>query len=147
MRERLYGELTPWYRLIDPPADHEEECDSFAEVLVDAIDPAPRTLLELGAGAGHNAVWLKRRFACTLSDIAEPMLALSRELNPECEHVLGDMRSLRLGRQFDAVLVHDAIVYMVTEADLRGFTASIFERPLEEVEDGPYTPEIFLGRR
>jgi hypothetical protein len=40
-------------------------------------------------------------------------------LNPECEHVEGDMRTVRLGRQFDCVFVHDAIVYMATEADLR----------------------------
>ncbi len=131
MRAKLYGELTPWYRLIDPPSDHEVECEQYAEVFARTIDPAPRTLLELGAGAGHNAVWLKRRFACTLADIAEPMLALSRELNPECEHVQGDMRSLRLGRQFDAVLVHDAIVYMLSEADLRAAfeTAFVHLRP------------------
>ena len=41
------------------------------------------------------------------------MLELSRTLNPECEHIQGDMRTLRLGRTFDAVLrarrdrVHD----------------------------------------
>ena len=47
------------------------------------------------------------------------MLAVSRELNPECEHVRGDMRDVRLGRQFDAVFVHDAIMYLTTERDLR----------------------------
>jgi hypothetical protein len=47
------------------------------------------------------------------------MLAVSRALNPECEHVQGDMRTTRLGRQFDAVFVHDAVVYMMSEADLR----------------------------
>lgn len=83
-----------------------------------AIEGPAHTLLELGAGAGNNAVHLKRHFECTLADIAPRMLDLSRELNPGCEHVLGDMRTLRLGRQFDAVLVHDAIVNMVTEADL-----------------------------
>lgn len=44
---------------------------------------------------------------------------MSRALNPECEHVEGDMRTVRLGRLFDAVFVHDAIMYMTTEADLR----------------------------
>jgi hypothetical protein len=47
------------------------------------------------------------------------MLEVSRGLNPECEHVQGDMRTLRLGSAFDAVLVHDAIAYMLTEDDLR----------------------------
>jgi hypothetical protein len=47
------------------------------------------------------------------------MLAVCRAANPECEQLHGDMRSLRLGRTFDAVLVHDAIMYAVSEADLR----------------------------
>ena len=40
------------------------------------------------------------------------MLELSRTLNPDCEHLEGDMRTLRLGRTFDAVLIHDAVMYM-----------------------------------
>ena len=59
------------------------------------------------------------------------MQALSRALNPECEHALGDMRDLRLGRTFDAVLVHDAVVYMTSEADLAAAarTAFVHTRP------------------
>lgn len=132
MRTLLYDELTPWYRLLDPPEDHEDECVQFAEVLERAIEPAPRTLLELGAGAGHNALFLKRFFRCTLSDLSEPMLGLSRAINPECEHALGDMRSLRLERTFDAVLVHDAIAYMTSEADLR----AVFETAFAHLRPG-----------
>ena len=47
------------------------------------------------------------------------MLAVSRGVNPECEHILGDMRSLRLDRRFDMVLIHDAIVYATTPAAVR----------------------------
>ncbi len=54
----------------------------------------------------------------TLVDLSRRMLAVSRELNPTCEHVQGDMRSVRLGRRFDAVFVHDAIDYMTAEKDL-----------------------------
>lgn len=126
MREKLYDELIDWYRLIDPLEDHEAECQRYAEVLTGTIRPAPQTLLELGSGAGHNAVWLAREFTCTLSDLTEDMLALSRELNPDCEHVAGDMRSVRLGRVFDAVLVHDAIDHMTTEADLKATMKTAF---------------------
>ena len=52
------------------------------------------------------------------------MLAISTTINPECEHLVGDMRTLRLGRTFDAVLVHDAICYMTTEDDLRAAMAT-----------------------
>src|SRR6185503_21114943 len=77
------------------------------------------TVLELGRGGGNNASQLKARFEMLLVEPAAGMLALSRVLNPECEHVQGDMRTVRLGRQFDAVFVHDAVAYMTTEADLR----------------------------
>lgn len=127
----LYGDLTSWYRLVDPPEDHEEEAAVYAEALARATTPAPETLLELGAGAGHNALYLKTRFHCVLTDISESMLALSHDINPGCEHVRGDMRTIRLGRTFDAVFVHDAVVYMTSEADLSAVaeTAFLHTRP------------------
>jgi SAM-dependent methyltransferase len=91
-----------------------------------AVTPRPETLLELGSGAGHNAFHLKNRFRCTLTDVSEEMLSLSRTLNPECEHVAGDMRTLALGRTFDVVLVHDAVTYMLSEADLAAAARTAF---------------------
>lgn len=131
MEHLLYGELSSWYRLLDPPESHADEASVFERALVEACDGKSKTLLELGAGAGHNAAHLSSHFDCTLSDLSEPMLALSRELNPACEHLLGDMRTLRLERSFDAVLVHDAICYMTTESDLRAAiqTAYLHTRP------------------
>lgn len=127
----LYTDLTPWYHLVDPPAEHADEVAMFAAAFAAAIDGSRDTLLELGAGAGHNACHMKAHYACTLTDLSEPMLALSRARNPECEHVASDMRSLRLGRTFDAVLAHDGITYMTTEADLRAAidTAFVHTRP------------------
>jgi SAM-dependent methyltransferase len=128
---RLYGELAPWFHLLTHPSDYEEEAD-FTARLVDAVaEGEARTLLELGSGGGNNASYLKRRFECTLTDLSPEMLELSRSLNPECEHLQGDMRSLRLGRTFDAVFVHDAISYLTTEPDLRATieTAAAHVRP------------------
>lgn len=127
MRPAMYGELVPWYRLLDPVADHEEEAACYAAAFERAASPRPGTLLELGAGAGHNAFYMKRRFRCTLTDLSPEMQALSRELNPECEHFEGDMRTLRLDRTFDAVLVHDAVMYMITEEDLLAAARTAFE--------------------
>jgi len=81
--------------------------------------PSPiRTVLELGAGGGNNASHLKNSFAMTLTDLSPSMLDQSRRLNPECEHIAGDMRTLRIGREFDAVFVHDALTYMTTRGDI-----------------------------
>ncbi len=45
------------------------------------------------------------------------MLAQARQLNPDCMFVQGDMRTFRLGRTFDAVLMDDAISHMNCRAD------------------------------
>jgi SAM-dependent methyltransferase len=126
MQPLLYGELTPWYRLLDPVTDHADEAAAYVDALLRAGAPRGGTLLELGAGAGGNAFFFKRDFACTLTDLSPDMLALSRALNPECEHRAGDMRSLRLSRTFDAVVVHDAIAYMTTREDLAAVAATAF---------------------
>jgi hypothetical protein len=81
-------------------------------------------LLELGSGGGSLAFHLKPHFQLTLTDRAPGMLAVSRQLNPECEHVEGDMRSLRLNRTFDFVLIHDAIMYATEPADVRAALAT-----------------------
>jgi SAM-dependent methyltransferase len=55
----------------------------------------------------------------TLVDASAQMLAVSRALNPECAHREGDMRTVDLGRTFDAVFIHDAIMYMTSAVDLQ----------------------------
>ena len=76
-------------------------------------------MLELGSGGGSLASHLKRQFTLTLTDLSEGMLAQSRAVNPEAEHIAGDMRTLRLHREFDYVLVHDAVCYMTSSPTCR----------------------------
>lgn len=115
---RLYDELAPWWPLLSPPAAYEDEAVFYQKTLLAACPRPPKTMLELGSGGGNNASFLKRRFQMTLVEPSEGMRRHSIALNPECEHLPGDMRTLRLNRLFDCVFVHDAVVYMTTEADL-----------------------------
>jgi predicted TPR repeat methyltransferase len=62
-----------------------------------------------------------------LTDISEAMLAESKKQNPELEHIEGDMRTLRLDRTFDGILIHDAIMYMSSEEDLRAALLTAYE--------------------
>jgi trans-aconitate methyltransferase len=123
---RFYGDLAPWWPLISAPEEYAEEAAFAASQLASGSGPA-RTVLELGSGGGNNAYHLKGRFAMTLVDLSADMLAVSQALNPECEHLQGDMRTVRLGRSFDAVFVHDAIDYMCTEDDLREAVTTVYE--------------------
>ena len=115
----MYGEIAAWWHLLSAPADYAEEAAFFVQVLTQACQRPPRTVLELGSGGGNNASHLKLHYEITLVELSPGMMALSREINPECEHIHGDMRSVRLGRVFDAVFIHDAIIYMTTVDDLR----------------------------
>jgi len=124
-RHRFYGELAVWWPLISPPEEYAEEAAYAATLLASAAIPV-QEVLELGSGGGHNAVHLKAIFAMTLVDLSPDMLAVSERLNPDCAHHEGDMRTVRLGRRFDAVFVHDAVDYMVTEDDLRQAVVTAF---------------------
>lgn len=116
---RLYTDFAAWWPILSAPADYANEAAWYRQILTESCQSAPATLLELGSGGGNNASHLKAHFQMTLVDLAPGMLAVSRALNPQCEHLQGDMRTVRLGRLFDAVFIHDAIEYMTSEADLR----------------------------
>jgi len=128
---KLYSSLAPWFHLLTAPEDYAEEAETYRRLLADACDRPPRTVLELGSGGGNNASHMKAHFQMTLTDVSPQMLDLSRTINPELEHIQGDMRTLRLGREFDAVFVHDAVVYLTSEEDLAAAiqTAFIHTRP------------------
>ncbi len=115
---RLYKDLAYLWPLVSPPEEYADEATYWRNALRAKLGPGRHPVLELGVGGGHNLSHLTRDLQATAVDISEEMLALSRKLNPQVEHIVGDMRSIRLGRTFKAVLVHDAISYMLTEADL-----------------------------
>lgn len=120
----LYTGLAGWWQLISPTADYAEEAAFFGTLFRNA---GVETILELGSGGGNVAWFLRKDFALTLTDLSPEMLAESGKQNPELEHIEGDMRALRLGRTFDGVLIHDAIMYMTSEEDLRAAFATAHE--------------------
>lgn len=128
---RLYSELADWWPLLSAPEEYAEEAQAYYEVLTAASWNPVGTVLELGSGGGNNASHLKTHFEMTLVDRSPGMLKVSRRLNPECEHLLGDMRTFRIDREFDAVFVHDAVSYLTTLDELRSVmrTAYVQCRP------------------
>ena len=128
---RLYSEFASWFHLLTAPSSYVEEAEFARATLVAASASPIRTVLELGSGGGNNAFHLKAHFEMTLTDLSPQMLECSRAINPEGEHVQGDMRTLRLGREFDAVFVHDAVCHLTTREDLQACmrTAKLHCRP------------------
>ncbi len=123
---KLYSTLASWWPLVSCVADYAEEAEQSWRIMSEHATRPIETMLELGCGGGNNAFHLKARCRMTLTDLSPDMLAVSRQLNPECQHIEGDMRSLRLGREFDAVFTQDAIMHMRTEGDLREAMATAY---------------------
>ncbi|MDA0263529.1 MAG: class I SAM-dependent methyltransferase [Chloroflexi bacterium] len=116
---RLYSDLSYLWPIISPPDEYGDEAAFLGDVIRERLGAGRHTLLELGVGGGHNLFHLAPNFDCTAVDLSPHMVALSQALNPGIEHHVGDMRKVRLGRTFDAILVHDAASYLLTEEDLK----------------------------
>jgi SAM-dependent methyltransferase len=115
---RLYTDLAWLWPAFSPPADYADDAGQWRDALRQRLGPGRHSLLELGSGGGHTLSHLTDDFNVTAVDLSPQMLALSQELNPEVPHHRGDMRDIRLGKQFDAVAIHDAVCYLLTEQDL-----------------------------
>ena len=127
MTLRLYHDLAHLWPIISPPEEYTVEAAEWRDLIWSefgwtgnqpAWDPRAR-LLDLGCGGGHLLSHFTRHFTTEAVDISPEMLEISKSLNPYTIHHLGDMRTIRLGRTFDVVTIHDAVNYMVNEEDLR----------------------------
>ncbi|NCA82474.1 MAG: class I SAM-dependent methyltransferase [Opitutae bacterium] len=116
---RLYSDLAWLWPLWGDPAG---EYAHFARFVAERIRHHARrpleTLLDVACGGGKNLFTLQRSFRCAGLDLSPAMLALARNLNPECEFVQGDMRSFSLDRTFDAILIDDGVSHLTSRPDL-----------------------------
>lgn len=117
----LYDDLAPWWPLLSPPHHFDDEAAQIARWM------GASSILELGSGAGLLASQLPADIDVELLDRSEAMLAVSRSLNPGRTHHALDMRTARLGRTFGGVLLHDAVMYLLTEDDLRATFLTAWE--------------------
>jgi len=124
MQPLLYGELTPWYRLLDPVADHADEAAAYADAFERGGTPPGGTLLELGAGAGGNASFIKSRFRCTLTDISPEM---------------SDVRAVH-DHHVEGLFARATWIEVLTAA---GYRVELVDRPFDDTS----TDSIFLCRR
>lgn len=115
---RLYTDLAwLWPMWGDAADEYADYCRHVTALIEQHAERPIYTLLDIGCGGGKNVLNLKGRFSVTGLDLSPTMLAQARDLNPESTFVQGDMRTFRLGKTFDAVLMDDAISYMMCLAD------------------------------
>ena len=147
---RLYDDLAWLWPIVSPPEDYREECAEYRRLIEQRSRRPVRSLLHLGCGGGHHDYHLQRHFAVTGVDRSPAMLALARRLNPGVTYRVGDLREVRLGEAFDAIVLFDAVAYMRSPDDLR----AAFETAFAQLRSGGVfltvveaTPERFRQNR
>lgn len=119
--QRLYDDLAWLWPALSPPDTYADEARGVHRLIQQhgkKTSTKPARLLELGSGGGHMLFHLQKWYDVTGSDLSEPMIRQSINLNPLVTHVQADMRTMRLGETFDVVFIHDALGYMQTRDDL-----------------------------
>lgn len=119
MNWKAYNELAWTEPILAPYETYREEALFYIKILRTYINKHPSTMLHLGCGAGGHDFYFKKHFLVTGVDISQGMLNLARENNPEITYLAGDMRTVKLRKKFDVIIIPDSIMYMTTVADLK----------------------------
>ena len=114
-----YNDLAWTEDWLADPAEYEQEVMIYTDLIKRTAVEPPGTLLHLGSGAGRHDRIFKQHFTVTGVDLSLGMLNKARLAHPDIEYIEGDMRTLRLNRQFDAVAIPDSIDYMASADDLQ----------------------------
>jgi SAM-dependent methyltransferase len=113
-----YNELAWTEPIVAPPELLSDEIELYCRLIRENSLIEPKTLLHLASGAGIGDYTFKEHFTVTGVDISQGMLEVARQVNPEVTYHYGDMRTVDLGKKFDAVAIPDSIGYMTKLEDL-----------------------------
>jgi dTDP-3-amino-3,4,6-trideoxy-alpha-D-glucopyranose N,N-dimethyltransferase len=92
---------------------------SEIKAMLDRRNPGARTLLDVACGTGGHLRYLKDHYEVTGVDLDPAMIEAARHRLDRTPLVVGDMRSLDLGRTFDAVIcLFSSIGYLADEGEL-----------------------------
>lgn len=79
-----------------------------------------RTLLDFGCGTGRDLEYFATKFDCVGVDVQPRMVEYARDVRPDLDIRLGDMRSFRLGREVDVITcLGNSLTYLPDNDDLQ----------------------------
>ena len=123
----IYKDLAWIDTIITSPQETGEEAETLCNIIKKHTKQEVKSLLHLGCGAGFHDYTFKKHFKLTGVDLSLDMLKIAREINPEVEYHCDDMRSVKLGKLFDAVAIPDSIDHMETIQDLKSAIQTAYQ--------------------
>ncbi|NPB03169.1 MAG: class I SAM-dependent methyltransferase [Thermotogae bacterium] len=138
MKTDPFSHIAPYYDLLFRDINYEEWALYISRILQFARIRVKR-ILEIGCGTGNLTKHLiAMGYEVVGVDLSEGMLEIARKKLPGVEFIQGDVRTLYLGQQYDAVVsTFDSLNNLLTEEEL--FQA--FQRIREHIKEGG----IFVG--
>ena len=131
----MYGKVARIYDLLYTGTgikDYAAEAETL-DATIQESSPGARRLLDVACGTGAHLEILRRSYEVEGVDLSPEMLEVARDRVPGVPLHLADMRSLALGRTFDAVIcLFSAIGYVTEPSEMR----STIHRLAEHVAPG-----------
>ena len=128
MPDTMYGKSARIYDLLYVGTGIKDYAAESAELdrLIKNSCPTARTLLDVACGTGAHLVELRRWYELEGADISPAMLTVARGRLPDIPLHQADMRTLDLGKTFDAVIcLFSSIAYITDPAEMRTAVARL----------------------
>jgi ubiquinone/menaquinone biosynthesis C-methylase UbiE len=118
-KELLHNNLANYYDRIYSFKDYLDEAVRLQNLIIKYSESVGNSLLDVACGTGLHIKYLKDDFSCTGVDVSRAMLKIARKNVKGVTFKEGDMRTLRLGKQFDVIIcLLSSIGYVRTAARL-----------------------------
>ena len=103
------------------PEPNDETPSMLRRAFAKHLPSPPKSILDIGCGTGRDLASLARDGAkCVGVDALAEMVSFASSRYAHISFLNGDMRSIRLGQTFDAILcMGSALMYALTNTDLR----------------------------
>jgi SAM-dependent methyltransferase len=120
----IFADYASYYDLMNQDKNYTREAEYICRIIRN-LDPVSAELLDLGCGTGqHDRLLSAKGFKVTGIDMAAQMIEIARRSQqsaecPSTSFMLGDIRKIRLGETFDAVIsIFHVMSYQTGNRDL-----------------------------
>jgi len=118
-KQLLHNKLAKYYDRVYSFRDYLDEAVRLQNLIIKYLESGGNSLLDVACGTGLHLKHLKDDFSCTGVDISKSMLRIARKNAKGVTFKEADMKTLRLGKQFDVIIcLLSSIGYVKTTARL-----------------------------